>query len=449
MNYMDRHKIEVVEQVANGSQSVHWAAAKLNRSVKTIKRYVSRIMQNPEDDLIHKNRGKTPKNRVDHETIWRLYKEKYAEHNILFFCEKLEELENIKVSEATVRTIFKENDEVSVGSWHRTRNKLRKRLRSLKKLTVEQKDVLIQLEAEPYVGTVHPTQPRCKYFGEEFQMDACDHLWFGDKKSQLHIAIDDATGKIVGGFFDSQETRNGYYNVTRQFVTEYGIPIKIKTDKRTVFEYERKKKKDLAEDTMTQYQQVCRTFGIELECSSVPQFKPRVERSFRTLQGRLPFELKRAHATTLEQANEFLNFYIKKFNERFAITDGIESCLSSQPSKDQIDRTLVTFAKRVVDQGNGIRINNKYYGTFDSYGNQVFISPRTSVSVITMMDNSVFALHGGKLLALCEIPARQKFSKDVDSEYEIPVPCKKYIPPFDHPWRITNENFFKKNSAFY
>ncbi|MFA6938455.1 MAG: hypothetical protein WCQ67_09510, partial [Treponema sp.] len=67
-----------------GSQSVHWAAAKLNRSVKTIKRYVSRIMQNPEDDLIHKNRGRTPKNKADHETIWRLYKEKYAEADFNF-----------------------------------------------------------------------------------------------------------------------------------------------------------------------------------------------------------------------------------------------------------------------------------------------------------------------------------------------------------------------------
>jgi hypothetical protein len=54
----------------------------------------------------------------------------------------------------------------------------------------------------------------------------------------------------------------------------------------------------MAEDTMTQYQQVCRTLGVELQCSSVPQFKPRVERSFRTLQGRLPGELKEAGVTT-------------------------------------------------------------------------------------------------------------------------------------------------------
>ena len=37
-------------------------------------------------------------------------------------------------------------------------------------------------------------------------MDACNHLWFGDFKTNLHIAIDDATGMIVGMYFDKEET---------------------------------------------------------------------------------------------------------------------------------------------------------------------------------------------------------------------------------------------------
>ena len=200
-----------------------------------------------------------------------------------------------------MRRVFKEHDEFSVRAWHRTKNELRKRLRELKKLTKQQKEVLVQLEAEPYVRTTHPTQPRSKYFGEELQMDASQHLWFGTTKTHLHTAIDDATGMIVGAWFDAQETRNGYYQVTKQFLARHGIPVKIKTDKRTVFEYRRKNVRDMAEDTMTQYQHVCQPLGIELECSSVPQFKPRVERSYGTLQGRLPFELKEAGVTTLEE----------------------------------------------------------------------------------------------------------------------------------------------------
>ena len=445
---MDEKKLEVMKMVVDGEKSISWAAAKLKRSEKTIRRYRKELLENPNADLVHKNRGRKPANKTDHELIWHLYCTRYYGLNITYFCEKLEENESIKISEGLVRLIFKEHDEFSVKAWHRTKNELRKRLRELKKLTKQQKEVLVQLEAEPYVRTTHPIQPRSKYFGEELQMDASIHLWFGTKKCALHTAIDDATGLIVGAWFDYQETRNGYYQITKQFLTKYGLPLLIKTDKRTVFEYKKKNDKDMAEDTMTQYQHVCQTLGIELQCSSSPQFKPRVERSYGTLQGRLPFELKEAGVTTIEEANAFLKKYIQKFNEQFAIRKGIKS-VWVKVTKDQIDSALVTIAKRTVDCGNGIRLNNKYYGTFDSYGNQIFIKPKTKVSVITMMNGAVYAMHDDKLLAMDIIPERQKISDMMDFDMEKPAVRKKYIPPYDSIWRITNSNLFRKKTLIF
>ena len=445
---MDEKKLEIMKMVVDGEKSISWAAAKLKRSEKTIRRYRKELLENPNADLVHKNRGREPANKTDHELIWHLYCTRYYGLNITYFCEKLEENECIKISEGLVRLIFKEHDEFSVKAWHRTKNELRKRLRELKKLTQQQKEVLVQLEAEPYVRTTHPIQPRSKYFGEELQMDASIHLWFGTKKCALHTAIDDATGLIVGAWFDYQETRNGYYQITKQFLTKYGLPLLIKTDKRTVFEYKKKNDKDMAEDTMTQYQHVCQTLGIELQCSSSPQFKPRVERSYGTLQGRLPFELKEAGVTTIEEANAFLKKYIQKFNEQFAIRKGIKS-VWVKVTKDQIDSALVTIAKRTVDCGNGIRLNNKYYGTFDSYGNQIFIKPKTKVSVITMMNGAVYAMHDDKLLAMDIIPERQKISDMMDFDMEKPSVRKKYIPPYDSIWRITNSNLFRKKTLIF
>ena len=445
---MDEKKLEIMKMVVDGEKSISWAAAKLKRSEKTIRRYRKELLENPNADLVHKNRGREPANKTDHELIWHLYCTRYYGLNITYFCEKLEENESIKISEGLVRLIFKEHDEFSVKAWHRTKNELRKRLRELKKLTKQQKEVLVQLEAEPYVRTTHPIQPRSKYFGEELQMDASIHLWFGTKKCALHTAIDDATGLIVGAWFDYQETRNGYYQITKQFLTKYGLPLLIKTDKRTVFEYKKKNDKDMAEDTMTQYQHVCQTLGIELQCSSSPQFKPRVERSYGTLQGRLPFELKEAGVTTIEEANAFLKKYIQKFNEQFAIRKGIKS-VWVKVTKDQIDSALVTIAKRTVDCGNGIRLNNKYYGTFDSYGNQIFIKPKTKVSVITMMNGAVYAMHDDKLLAMDIIPERQKISDMMDFDMEKPTVRKKYIPPYDSIWRITNSNLFRKKTLIF
>lgn len=448
MRYLDEKRLEIMNKVIKGDYSIATAAAKLGRSEKTIRRYKKELLENPDATLVHKNLGREPVNKMDHEKIWKLYLEKYYGYNILFFCEKLEKNEGIKVSEGLVRLIFKEHDEFSVRAWHRTKNELRKRLRELNKLTKQQKEVLIQLEAEPYVRTTHPTQPRSKYFGEELQMDASQHVWFGTTKTHLHTAIDDATGIIVAAWFDVQETRKGYYQITKQFLTKYGIPVKIKTDKRTVFEYEKKNHKDMAEDTMTQYQHVCQTLGIELECSSIPQFKPRVERSYGTLQGRLPFELKEAGITTIEEANKFLEKYIEEFNSKFANCEGVQSCWV-EITQEQIDQALVTFAKRTVDMGNGIRLGGNYYGTFDRYGNQIFIKPKTKVTVITMMDNSVYAMHDDTLLAMDIIPERQKISDQIDFDMEIPVARKKYIPPFDSIWRITNTNLFRKKALIF
>ena len=208
---MDKKKQEVMCMVVKEEKSIAWASAKLGRSEKTIRRYKKELLENPDATLAHKNLGREPVNKTDHEKIWNLYATKYYGMNITFFCEKLEENEGIRISEGLVRLVFKEHDEFSVRAWHRTKNELRKRLRELKKLTKQQKEVLVQLEAEPYVRTTHPTQPRSKYFGEELQMDASQHLWFGTTKTHLHTAIDDATGMIVGAWFDAQETRNGYY----------------------------------------------------------------------------------------------------------------------------------------------------------------------------------------------------------------------------------------------
>ena len=60
-----------------------------------------------------------------------------------------------------------------------------------------------------------------------------------------------------------------------------------------------------------QFSYACKQLGSDMKASSVPQAKGRVERMFETLQSRLPVELRLKGVTTLDEANEFLNSYIK------------------------------------------------------------------------------------------------------------------------------------------
>ena len=263
------------------------------------------------------------------------------------------------------------------------------------------------------------------------------HEWIPGQIWHLHLAIDDATGRITGGWFDTQETLNGYYHVFHQILTAYGIPYKFFTDRRTVFTYKKKNSPSIDEDTYTQFAYACKQLGVELEASSVPQAKGRVERLNQTLQSRLPIELRLACITTIDAANEFLNSYIKEFNKKFSLPiNGIKSVFEMQPEIEKINLILAVLCERTVDTGHCLRHSNKYYRMIDSSGNQVHYRKGTKVMFIQAFDGSLYCCVNDKdIYALEEIPMHEAKSKDLDADYTPPKPKKTYIPPMNHPWR--------------
>ena len=59
----------------------------------------------------HRNRGRVPKNKIDTELARRIvliYTAQYSDINFSYFCRCLDDFENIKISLATLRKIFKE-----------------------------------------------------------------------------------------------------------------------------------------------------------------------------------------------------------------------------------------------------------------------------------------------------------------------------------------------------
>ncbi|MBF8971161.1 transposase family protein, partial [Streptococcus mitis] len=162
-------------------------------------------------------------------------------------------------------------------------------------------------------GKQHPSRPRRKYRGELIQMDASQLVWFGEIETHLHVAVDDASGDIVGAYFDYQETLKGYFNVLNQILVKHGIPMEFLTDRRTVFEYQSKKMKKVEEHTLTQFGFACQQLGIDLDTTSIAEKKGRVERLNQTLQSRLAVDLQRKGIQSLEEANSFLEEWIQTF----------------------------------------------------------------------------------------------------------------------------------------
>lgn len=414
------------------------ASIKLGCTVRHIDRMIAGYKEKGKAYFIHGNRGRTPAHALSEEQkteIEQLYLSKYYDCNYTVFTEFLAERENIFLSIDEVRVILRDKYILSPRSHKSTRKRLRKQL------LLEQKRAKSKSEKEKIQANIvavedaHPRQPRCQYFGEEIQMDACIHLWFGNTKTALHGAIDDSTGNLVGLYFDEQETLNGYYNVTKQILMKYGIPYKFKTDKRTVFEYKKKGSSLLEEDTFTQFAYACHQLGIQLETSSVPEFKPRIERAFQTLQQRLPQELRLANITTIEEANQFLSQYIKKFNKQFALCiNHNKSVFEKQLDEKKINLILAVLAKRTIDRGHSIKFNNKYYRLVNRVNTPIYFNHGTKCIVIKSFDNKLYATVNDNIFALDEIPEKQALSENFD---EIPEVKQKrvYIPPMSHPWK--------------
>ena len=278
-------------------------------------------------------------------------------------------------------------------------------------------------------------------------MDASEHLWFGVNKSFLHVAIDDATGSIVGAFFDSQETLKGYYNVLHQILTTEGIPAKFLTDNRTVFEYKKLKNPSDEKDTFTQFGYACHQLGIELITSSTPQVKGRVERLFQTLQSRLIVELRLAGIKNVQEANEFLPSFILNFNKRFSVPSNYTtSVFVKQLSQEKINYILAVISNRVVDNGNAIKYKNNYYQFYED-DKLICVKPKTKCFVLEAFDGSLVASVGETIYLLKQLERNKSHSKTFDTDEPKKPAYTGHKPKDCHPWTYQSYKAKKRRKS--
>ena len=434
----EERKYKVIKKLVETNGNKKRAAIELDVTVRHINRMIAGYNAYGKEFFIHGNRGKQPQHTFDIEMkqkIIDLYTSKYWDCNYRFFSELLARHENINVSESAVRKILLEEYLISPKCQRKTKRRIKKELEQKKEIATSKKEIESIQTNIVAIEDAHPTQPRSTYFGEELQMDACEHLWFGNSKTSLHASIDDATNQVVGAYFDRSETLYGYYKITEQFLSKYGIPYLIKTDRRTVFEYKKKNSPSDEDDTFTQYSYACSQLGIAIETSSTPEFKPRVERLFQTLQARLPIELRLAGITTIEEANAFLPKFLEEFNKQFALCiNNTKSVFDNQVDSETINLTLAVLSQRTIDSGHSIKYHNKFYKTIDNNGNNIFYAKGTKCMVIKTLNGELYASVDKDIYVLEEIPDRYEKSPNFDDIIEI-KPIKRKIPNMNHPWR--------------
>ncbi len=229
---------------------------------------------------------------------------------------------------------------------------------------------------------IHPLREPSPRRGILIMVDGTPHDWFQNgKKFSLHIAIDDATGEILAGWFMPTECILGYCQLFKIIFEKYGLPTAVYSD-RTVVLWGKNGK-------ITQVGRMLEALGIELIYANSPEAKGKIEKMNFTIQNRLLNDIIRFNIKTYDELNEWFNsYYIKYINKKFAY-EPKEKETEFVPL-DGVDLSTIFCIKdtRTILNGNMISVNNEYYIPIDENGNDYVFYKGTKVEVWQDVFNS-------------------------------------------------------------
>ena len=209
----------------------------------------------------------------------------------------------------------------------------------------------------------HPLREPSPRRGILIMIDGTPHDWFNNgRKSSLHIAIDDATGELLCGWFMPTECLEGYVHMLEILVTKHGIPENLYSDKHTILI-------SPIDGNLTQFGQMCEDLGINMIAANTPQAKGKVEKWNNTIQNRLVNDIKRFNIKSVDELNKFFNdFYCHYLNQKYAYEPKEEE--SNFVPLDNIDLSniLCVREERKMLDGNVVSWKNNYYQIINEDG---------------------------------------------------------------------------------
>ncbi len=223
---------------------------------------------------------------------------------------------------------------------------------------------------------VHSLREPMPKTGMLIMTDGTPFDWFGTgEQYSLHSTLDDATGKILSGWFSKNECQFGYIKVFEIMFKKYGIPQAVYGDRTHILWTPKK-------DNQTQIGRMLDELGIELIFALTSEAKGKIERKNETLQNRLPIDIKRFEIKDYDHLNIWFNeFYIDYINSKF----GYEPKESETEfiSLDNTDLTKILCIKeeRTILNGNMFSYDNHYYIPIDKDGNDYVFYKGTKIIV--------------------------------------------------------------------
>ena len=303
----------------------------LGISVRQVKRKCKLVREtNNIKSLIHKNKGRLPKNRIannvrDH--VIHCCNNMFKGYGPTLVSYEYQRMYGTNLSVETTRQIMLNGE-----TWVAKEKKSKR---------------------------IHNMRERMACYGELIQADGTEYDWLGDgNKSVLLIFVDDATSSLLHAVIVKSESTASYMQALHDYMIKHGRPMCLYTDKHGVF---RINMPGVPEGSQTQFARAMEELGIKTMQANSPQAKGRVERANRTLQDRLAKRLKLLGVKAIEEANEYIqNIFIAEYNQLFAVEPDSLINMHKPLNKDHnLEQILALHEIRVISKNHTLQYDNQ------------------------------------------------------------------------------------------
>ncbi len=317
---LDRHE--------RGELSQAEAAEMLGMSERTFRRQRERFREEGVEGLRDRRLGKPSSRRAAVEEIQRmlgLYREEYADFTVKHFHEQLQKRHGYVLGYTVTRLALQ-----AAGL----------------------------VKPAPRRSAHRKKRPRRPLPGMMLHQDASRFAWVPGDAHQydLVVTLDDATSEIYSAFLVEEEGTASTFRALAEVIATKGLFCALYTDRGSHYFRTPEAGGKVSSQHLTQVGRALAQLGIEHIAAYSPEARGRSERLFRTLQDRLPKELRLVGAATLDAANRHLaETYIAEHNARFAVAAEQAGTAFVPDSKGAARNILAIQEERHVGNDNTVK----------------------------------------------------------------------------------------------
>jgi transposase len=282
---------ELLDRHERGELSQVEAAEMLGIGERTFRRWRDRLREEGPAGLRDRRIGKPSSRRAGAEEIVRmlgLYEASYSDFTVKHFHEQLVKRHHYKLGYTVTRLALHGAGLVRPAPRRSAHRKKRAR--------------------RPMAGMM-------------LHQDGSRHEWLaGQPALDLIVTLDDATSAIYSAFLVEEEGTQSSFRGLAEAIERHGLFCELYTDRGSHYFHTPKAGEPVSKTVRTQVGRALAQLGIRHIAAYSPEARGRSERAFRTLQDRLPKELKLAGIATLDAANQWIaETYLAEHNAAFAV----------------------------------------------------------------------------------------------------------------------------------